>query len=154
MVHDKYHGCIQYINMNANNFHKYMKFFGAIWWYDQFLTDYVDECPECVELYSSFILLSDPQTDYIVVTNESIFKETIVESDLNVIIDMENKYGFLSSLVDGYMWAQNCERHVTKVYECSNDIDVSYEHGFDYVTGKACIEFGLTEQDLLVHQIP
>lgn len=145
---------IRYINMNACNFNKYMKFFGAIWWHDQFYLFNVDEDPFEYGLFSSIALLSDTNRAYYVVNDESFYNESIDETTIAVIIEMENNYGFLSSLVDGYMWAQGCESQVTKEYNRANDFDEAFSLGFDYITDKARIEFGLTEDELKVYMIP
>ena len=157
-ISNEIHGDFEYIIMNTVNFPNYMKFFGAIWWYLQFFW-YMNRMEKdgkegypvlSVPLFSSIVLKCGNNLEYCILSNPAFYSKTTHDSNPSPLVELEQKYSLVSLLIEGYMWAQSCENLVSEIYRKTKDYDQTYH----YLRDRAQIEFGLTDNDILVYSIP
>jgi len=149
---------IPFIQLNDGLFSKFMQLFGALYWdreYDRCIKGQrlngTDSEPyyECVLRYSVILKPENMAGEYGIITDPCFLDNTIDDStlheNLDIIDELDKSHNLVNLLVDGYMWAQGCERQVEKRYR--NDPDKAYT----YLLNKAFAQFGLTTKDIRVY---
>lgn len=147
-----------FIQFNDQNFPRFMQLCGAMYWDREFdrccrnmKLNSTDSMPyaECILPVSVILKPSNTYGEYGIITdpyflNNPADAKTKSES-IRIMDQLDKSHNLVKLLVDGYMWAQGCERQVEKRYR--NDPDKAYT----YLLNNALAQFGLTTRDIRVY---
>lgn len=147
-----------FMQFNDQYFQRFMQLCGAMYWDREFdrccrsmKLNGTDSVPyaECILPVSVILKPSNTYGEYGIITdpyflNNPADVKTKFEN-IRIIDELDKSHNLVNLLVDGYMWAQGCERQVEKRYK------VDPTKAYMYLLNKAFAQFGLTTKDIRVY---